>query len=270
MVRQYDGKVAIITGAASGLGRALAKELAGRRCHLALVDIDAPRLAETKQELSRPGIVVSAHCSDVGLEQDLERAAAEIEGMHGTVHLLINNAAVSASASFLNTSSGHFDHVMRVNFCGVVYCCRIFLPLLLRHGEGQILNISSCFAWVGYPRKTAYASSKAAIRAFSESLRWEIADYGVGVTVLYPGPLNTSIVRNGFSDSADSQEREQEFLRSRGLPLGAVAKRSLDRLRTNPSRIVIGADYRLMDLLGRLSPGLASRVTQFTSRRFGF
>lgn len=270
MVREYKGRVAVVTGAANGLGRALAKELGNRNCHLALVDIDSSALMRARQELARPGSVVTCHCADVGSEQNLERVAGEVVNAHGTVHLLVNNAAISASASFLNTNAADFERIIRVNVFGVVYGCRVFLPILQKHAEGHILNVSSCFAWLGYPRKTAYASSKGAVRAFSESLRWEVAERGVGVTVLYPGPLHTTLVRSGVFDSAEQLQREEKFLQKRGLSLERVAQRSLDRLVTNPSRIVIGADYRLLDLLSRLSPRLASRAMRFVSERAGF
>jgi len=260
----------VVTGAANGLGRALAKELAARKCHLALIDTDASLLPQVKEELVPAGVTVTHHCADVGSEQALQRVAAEIGSTHGTVHLVINNAAVSASASFANTGATEFERIVQVNFFGVVYGCRAFLPLLQRHAEGQILNVGSCFAWLGYPGKTAYASSKGALRAFSESLRLELAGTGVGVTLLYPGPLHTSLVRNGFSDSEQRRRREEQFLTRRGLPLQRVARRCLDRLLTNPSRIVIGFDYRLLDTLVRLSPRIAGRLMGFAASRAGF
>lgn len=270
MLRSYAGKVAVITGAAHGLGRALATELAVRKSHLALIDTDAVGLQTSATVLPRDGIVVTQHLADVASESDVERVAGEIGNAHGTAHLLISNAAVSASASFRNMSPVSFERVMQINYFGVVNSCRSFLPLLEAHTEGQILNVSSCFGWIGYPRKAAYASSKAAVKAFSESLRWEVASHGVGVTVLYPGPLSTSIVRDGISDSEPLREKEETFLRVRGLSLEKVARRSLDRLLANPIRIVIGLDYHAFDFLARLSPTLACRMMRFSSDRLGF
>jgi len=142
--------------------------------------------------------------------------------------------------------------------------------LLQKHAEGQILNVASCFAWLGYPGKTAYASSKGALRAFSESLRLDLAKTGVGVTLLYPGPLQTFLVHRGMSDSEERRKREEQFLMRRGLPPQRVARQCLEKLLTNPSRIVIGLDYRLLDVLARLSPRLADRAIQFGATRVGF
>jgi len=270
MLRQFTGRVAVVTGAAHGLGRAIARELAIRKCRLALIDRDSSALAAAAEELRAHSESVTAHVADVSAFSEVERVAAEVRDAHGSAHLLVNNAAVSASASFLQTGPADFDRIMAVNFFGVVHGCRAFLPLLLLHGEGQILNVSSCFAWVGYPRKTAYAASKGALRAFSEALRSELAGSGVGVTVLFPGPLRTSLVRTGICESAESRRREERFLLSRGLDPAHAARVSLNRLLSNPGRIVVGLDYRLLDLLARLSPRLAVRAMRIAAARAGF
>jgi short-subunit dehydrogenase len=270
MLRRYEGRVAVVTGAANGLGRALAGGLAARKCHLALIDVDSSALRNTAQELAERGIVVTHHIADVGSLQDLERVVIEIGKAHGAVHVLVNNAAISASAAFSTTSGEDFERIVRVNFFGVVHGCRVFLPLLREHAEGQILNVSSCFAWLGYPGKTAYASSKAAIRAFSESLRLEIASHGVGVSVLYPGPMHTALVRSGISDSEERRDRENRFLETRGISPERVAFVALDRLLANPSRILIGFDYRVLDLLARLSPRLAEQSMRLGTIRVRF
>ena len=270
MLNEYGGKVAVITGAANGLGRALATELAGRKCHLALVDTDDLGLKSVREKLVLSGINLTVHCADVGSELAMRSVAGEIEGSHTNVHLVINNAAVSASVPFAAMAGAEFERVVRVNFYGVVYGCRAFLPFLLEHANGQILNVASCFAWLGYPGKTAYASSKGAVRSFSESLRLELAQSGVGVTLLYPGPLNTALVRKGICDSELRRNREQQFLVSRGLPLERVARRCLDRLLANPARIVLGFDYLLLDAIARLSPRVAARAMALVAARAGF
>jgi NAD(P)-dependent dehydrogenase (short-subunit alcohol dehydrogenase family) len=270
MLRDYRGKVAVITGAGGGLGRALGMELAARRCNLALIDTDAAGLARTAAETSVCPVFVTHYCADVGSQTELERVAKEVGRAHGTTDLLINNAAISASSAFANTPADVFEQIMRINFFGAVHGCRAFLPALQAQPEAQILNIASCFAWIGYPRKTAYAASKGALRAFSESLRLELRDTGIGVTVLYPGPLPTSLVRTGFSDSKECGEREERFLFKRGLPLDRVARKCLDRLLFDPTRIVVGSDYWTFDLLTRMAPRLASCLIGMVSKRAGF
>ena len=270
VLREYSERVAVITGAANGLGRALARELAARKCRLALVDIDSSALLEVREALAQPGLAVTHHHADVGSEQALQRAAVEIASAHGNVHLVINNAAISASAGFNNTSAAEFVRIIRVNFFGTVYGCRTFLPFLQKHTEGHFLNVASSFAWMGYPGKTAYASSKGALRSFSESLRLELAGSGIGVTLLYPGPLNTQLVRSGISDSVQRRQLEAAFLTRRGLPTERAARRCLDELLTNPGRIAVGLDYRLLDMLARLSPRLAGWAMGFASARAGF
>jgi short-subunit dehydrogenase len=270
MLNGYRDRVAVVTGAARGLGKSLAGELAARGCRLALIDIDCGALETAARELAKTGTPVTYHCVDVSSAEAMEAAAREIAATHGAIDLLINNAAVSASASFANTSAAEFDRIVRVNFLGLVYGCRVFLPWLQKSGQGQILNVCSCFAWCGYPRKTAYAASKGAIRAFSESLRIELAPRGVGVTLLYPGPVRTAIVCDGISDSKEQLAREERFLRERGRAPESAAKLALDRLRKNPPRVVIGLDYWMLDLITRLSPRLALQAMDWSTRRFGF
>jgi short-subunit dehydrogenase len=270
VLRDYSGKVAVVTGAASGLGRAFAHELASRHCNLALIDVDSQRLATVGKALENSAAVVTQHCVDVASYSAMESVASAVVRHHQGVHFLINNAGVSVSSQFLSTDRVAFERVLAVNYLGMVYGCRLFLPLLQRQAEAQILNVSSCFAWVGYPGKTAYAASKAAVRAFSECLRLELADTTVGVTVLYPGVVRTNLVRSGACDSPEKHHREGAFLQSRGAAPERVVKRCLDAVKRNPHQIVIGRDYHLLDALARLSPALAAKLIHAAARRQAF
>jgi len=270
MLRSYTGKVAVVTGAASGLGLALARELARRKCHLALVDIDGEKLAAAESSLASADIRISGHTADVASAETMRDLAQRVSAEHGAAHLLINNAGIGISAPLSATSPDAFDRLMRVNFDGVLNGCRAFLPLLQQQPEAQIVNVSSCFAWLGYPGKSAYSASKAAVRAFSEALRMELAETAVGVTVLYPGIVATSIVSHGVAVSPDLRDREAAFLAQRGRNPDDAARLALDRLAGNPHRILIGSEYRLLDALTRFSPGLAARIVRWGAKRQGF
>jgi NAD(P)-dependent dehydrogenase (short-subunit alcohol dehydrogenase family) len=258
--------VALVTGAASGLGRALALELSRRGVELELLDTDRAGLERVAAECGRSAGV---HCTDVSSRDHMGAAAQTVHARHGGLDLLINNAGISISAPFEFSTPENFERVIEVNFLGIVNGCRSFLPLLRGRPSPQILNVASSFAWHGYPGKSAYAASKAAVRAFSESLRGELAGT-VGVTALYPGPLATNIVNRGGAESEESRARENAFLAKRGLALDRVARETLDKLRGNPARILIGFDYRMGDLIARVSPALAGRLSIFAARRLRF
>ncbi len=270
MPRDYAGKVAVVTGAGSGLGKALSAELARRGCSIALVDVNAEGLEAAERGLAPFGISLTRHCVDVASEPAVRHLASVVLEEHGAVDLLINNAGISISAPFEEIETVAFERVVRVNFMGVVHACRAFLPALRGRPGAQIVNVASAFAWMGYPGKTAYAASKGAVRAFSESLRLECAAAKIGVTVLYPGVLDTNIVVHGISASEEQRSREAAFLHARGIPLQTAARRAIDGMRGNPGRIVIGLDYRVMDAAARFSPRLAAWLAGRSAARSGF
>jgi NAD(P)-dependent dehydrogenase (short-subunit alcohol dehydrogenase family) len=246
------------------LGYSIVCELARRGAKVAAID-SAP-----EQQESRDGSQISSYTADVAVEQQLAAVAQDVVERYGRVDLLVNNAAVSASVSFTCIPAEMFERIVRVNFLGVVNACRVFLPYLKRGSHSQILNVSSCFAWTGYPGKSAYAASKAAIRAFSECLRMELTPEGIGVTLLYPGPVRTGIVERGHSESPERKQNEAAFLSKHGLPADLVAARCLDRLQKNPARIIVGAQYRLIDLASRAVPSITQWAISKASARTGF
>lgn len=258
------GKTAVVTGAGSGLGAAISLELSRRGFRLALMDRDPDRLDFVAQQLP-PG--TTTHIADVSSESEIAAAAKAIGP---AVHLLILNAGISISLPFHDTNPADFRRLMDVNFFGAVNCARAFLPHLTSETPSQIVAVSSCFAWLGYPGKSAYAASKAALRSWAESLRHELAPKGVGVTILYPGAIATNIVRDGISASDRARTDEDGFLRQHGLSPETVARRTCDALPRSPARILIGTQYRLLDAAARLSPALAERLVRIAASRAGF
>lgn len=267
-MRSFVDKVAVITGAARGIGLALANALHARGCAVALVDIESS-LPEVAAGF-RDGPRVTAHVCDV---RDRARVAAivgEVQAVHGRVNILVNNAGVALAGRFLEVSAEDFDWVMAVNFGGALNMARAFVPAMLHEPEAQLLNVCSSFAWLGVAGKTGYGASKAALRAFSEALRAELSQTSVGVTLLFPGPVATELVQRGRAASQPQKTAEAEFVASRAIPVERVVRRALNGMRRNASRVVVGMDYRLIDALVRISPAFAHAVATRASRTLPF
>lgn len=244
------GKIAVITGAGSGIGFAIAQELSARGCQLMLIDSHPERLDAVSQALSP----MARHAVDVSDPHAVTACAADIARETDTVHFLINSAGVALHGEFLETANADLRWVMETNFFGTVHCCRAFLPLLKAAAPSRILNVSSSFAWTGFPGKSAYCASKHALRGFSETLRLELERNGIGVTALYPGPVDTGIIRHGRAVSESQRAREASFLARRGVPLDCVARAAVDGMLANHPRVVLSPDYRALDILTRFAP----------------
>ena len=199
---RLEGRTAIITGAAGGIGRALAVSLARRGCHLALADIDEAGLVGTAG-LAR-GVRLSLHRLDVADRHAVAGFPALVAAEHPGVALLFNNAGVALGGTFEQISEEDFEWLFEINFWGVVRMTRAFLPLLRASGDARVVNLSSVFGLVAPPEQVAYAAGKFAVRGFSEGLRHELEGTGVGVTVVHTGGVATSISRRhaapGVSD----------------------------------------------------------------------
>ncbi|MBV8645608.1 MAG: SDR family NAD(P)-dependent oxidoreductase, partial [Candidatus Eremiobacteraeota bacterium] len=179
------GKIVAVTGAGSGIGRALALALVERHAIVALADRDADGLAETHRLASRNG-VASQHVLDVADQAAVERFAAAVKAQHGGVHAIVNNAGVALFGTVEQLSLDEMRWLIDINFWGVVYGCKAFLPLLRAQSAGFIVNISSAFGLWGPPGQAAYAASKFAVRGFSEALRGELQDSGISVVTVHP------------------------------------------------------------------------------------
>jgi NAD(P)-dependent dehydrogenase (short-subunit alcohol dehydrogenase family) len=256
------GGVAVVTGAASGIGRALAHRLAREKMSLALADVDAPGLAETAREVSErfgeKNISISTHVVNVSDAAGMEAFASDVIQRHGRVTLLINNAGVALHGNFEEISLSDFEWLMGINFWGVVYGVGNFLPILRRQPRAHIVNLSSIYGIISPAGQTAYSASKFAVRGFTEALLHELAGSNVGVSCVHPGGIRTLIAKNArVGAGVHSSIRDlnlARFERHAALPPEAAADRIVRGVKRNEPRILIGKDAIRIDRLQRLLP----------------
>lgn len=251
--------VAVVTGAASGIGRALAVKLAQERvAGVAISDLNEDGLKETAAIVESLGILVSSHITDVSKLDQVERLAAEALDNHGRVTHLVNNAGVGLIGTFDQISIEDFEWLMGINFWGVVYGCRVFLPILRQQESAHIVNVSSVFGLIAPEEQTAYCSSKFAVRGFTETLQHELAGTNVAVSRVYPGGILTNIIRN----SRVGKDTPGEW-KAQGTKLfDKIAKTTADEaaevivqgLKARDPRILIGKDARAISLISRIFP----------------
>ena len=256
------GRTAVVTGAAGGIGRGIALALARRGCHLALADIDETALSRTAAEIAgvetASRLRLSHHRLDVASRAAVAALPAQVLAAHGAVDILVNNAGVALGGTFREIAESDFDWLIGVNFWGVVQMTRAFLPLLSDSEEARIVNVSSLFGLIALPGQTAYAASKFAVRGFSESLRHELADTRIGVTVVHPGGIATSIAKNARMPASLSEDEVAKrrtffdsFLTMPPETAGEIIVRGVEQRR---ARILVGADAKYAALIERLMP----------------
>jgi NAD(P)-dependent dehydrogenase (short-subunit alcohol dehydrogenase family) len=272
----FTGLTAVVTGAASGIGRALATELVGRGARVAGSDVDAVGLAQTAS-LCRSG-EFRGYDVDVADRGAVLQHAEEVARDFGDVHLVINNAGVALVATVAEMTWADYDWLMSVNVGGVVNGTKAFLPYLIRSGDGHLVNISSAFGFLGVPTMSAYTAAKFAVRGFTEALRQEMimSRRPVSVHCVHPGGIRTGIVahaRTGESIRLDKQRQVRDFARiARTSPEGA-ARSILRGVARNSPRILVGPDAYLLDALPRVIgaryQGVAARGARTFGRRFG-
>lgn len=255
---KVDGCVAVLTGAGSGIGRALALALAARGCQLALVDINTGQLGETAEQARQQGVRVSEHPMDVADRDAVAGLPQQVIGEHGQVDLLINNAGVALGGQFDQVSSEDFDWLMAINFDAVVCMTRAFLPRLRERPRARIVNVSSLFGLITPGGQTAYCASKFAVRGFSNALRLELANTSVGVSVVHPGGIATAIATSARmpkgtseTDWAPRLQRAQKLLRMRPVTAAEIIVRGIER---DKPRVIVGNDARILSWLERLMP----------------
>lgn len=254
------GVTAVVTGAASGIGRAVSRRICERGCDLALVDLNEAGLTELGEWVRRAGRRASTHVVDVASREAMQRLPAAVLEKHPGVHLLVNNAGVALSGRFDACELDDIHWIVGINFWGVVYGCKFFLPHLRQQSQAHIVNICSDFGLLGFPTKTAYCASKFAVRGFTESLRAELHGSRIGVTCVYPGPVDTALIRSARAADPRKREIEAEFVASRGLSDERVAERIVRGVERRLPRVLIGHDARVIDLMTRICPVLTNTL----------
>jgi len=250
--------MAVVTGAGSGIGRALAQQLAAAGSGLAIADIDEAGLEQTAQSLGKSCVLVTTHVVDVAKEESMKSFASEVSARHGRVTLLMNNAGTSLHGEFDEVSLGDFRWLMDINFWGTVYGVKYFLPMLKREPRAHIVNLSSVFGIIAPAGQVPYAASKFAVRGFTEALRHELQESTVAVSCVHPGGIRTPIARHSrLGAGASAAKREENIARFERLArippekAAAVILRGVER---RSPRILIGVDAYQIDVLQRLRP----------------
>lgn len=279
-MKSFSGKVAAITGASSGMGRALALQLAQQGCGVAISDMDEKGLAETATLLQPYAVRVTSTVLDVSNKEAVFAWAEATAKEHGQVNMIFNNAGVALSGTSTALSLEDYEWIMNINFNGVLYGTKAFLPHLEASGEGHIVNTSSVFGLASQPLMSGYNASKFAVRGLTESLRQdlEIAKSNVSASCVHPGGIKTNIARTARMDASVeavtgvSQETSvREFEKLFTTTAEQAAKVILKGVRKNKRRILIGSDARVFELLVRLFPTgyqwLFTKAVQLQSKK---
>jgi NAD(P)-dependent dehydrogenase (short-subunit alcohol dehydrogenase family) len=271
-MRTLDGKVVVITGAGSGIGRALALHAGTRGAVLALSDIDEVGLLATA-ELAGAGLARDVRIDklDVSDRTAMASYASSVRAELGRVNVLFNNAGVALHGELEEISYDELEWIMGINFWGVVYGTKEFLPHLVDSGDGHVVNISSLFGLMGMPGQSAYNASKFAVRGLTEALRQEmlVAGHPVAVTCVHPGGIKTAIARNARTTAAHDRATVADFFDRKLARTSAetAAKVIIDGVLADKPRIVVGADAKLLDLWVRLVGARYQNTVARTARR---
>ena len=266
-MKDVKGKVAVVTGAGSGIGRALAQELAAKGAQVWGTDVNAQGLGETVDLVRAGGYEIVTSLSDVSQKDDVAALAEKVRGEMGQVDILINNAGVAMTGTFSTLSLEDMEWIFSINYWGVVYCTQAFLPLLMARPESSLVNVSSLFGLLGVARNSAYCSTKFAVRALSETLRQELKGSSVSVTSVHPGGIKTNIVRNARVIDAEGQVCEEKhdkfsalFDRIARTTPEKAASLIVSAIEKKKPRLLIGSDAKTGDLIQRFFPGSFDRI----------
>lgn len=272
-MKGFDGKVAVVTGAGSGIGQALAIELGRSGAKLAISDVDTDGLAATEERLKAISAPVKADLLDVTEREAFALYADAVKEHYGTVNQIYNNAGISFMGSIEASQFKDIERVMDVDFWGVVNGTKVFLPHLIASGDGHVINVSSVFGLLAVPGQGAYNAAKFAVRGFTEALRQEmlVAGHPVKVTCVHPGGIKTAIARNSAAVEGLDQEELAKYFDKRLASTSAqkAARVILDGVRKNKARVLVGNDAKALDLLARVTGSGYQRVVAAVTSRQG-
>ena len=269
-MKKFTDKKIVITGAGSGIGRALAIEFASLNAFLILADNDTSNLSETRSILREMQIDSACYELDVASYQAMHDFATSVYRNHGDIDILINNAGVTLMDRFIDGNLDDFHWLMNINFWGAVNGVKVFLPSLLRSENACIINLSSIFGIMAIPGQAAYNSSKFALKGFTEALKMELCESSVNVCSVHPGGVKTEIANNARVGSNTSEASRtkllNEFDRLTLTSAEKAAKEIIKGVQNNKRRIMIGMDAKLADILVRLFPGTYEKIMGLEER----
>lgn len=256
---EIQNRIAVVTGAASGIGRALALGLAQEGARLVLADINQAGLTETAALIQKAGHAKAVtYALDVSSRDDVQAFADDVEARFGGADIVLNNAGVTHFSKVEDLSYEDFEWIMNIDFWGVIHGTKSFLPQMRRKGSGHVVNISSIFGIVGAPAQSAYNAAKFAVRGFTEALRLEMRGSGIEISCVHPGGVKTGIMRTArYLQHVPNDAREKmwsDFDLLPLLPADKAAQIIIKGIKKNKKRIIVGNDARMMDWIQRLLP----------------
>ncbi|WP_291369645.1 MULTISPECIES: SDR family oxidoreductase [unclassified Acinetobacter] len=273
-MKNFKNKVAAITGAGSGIGQQLAVLLAKQGCHLSLSDVNEQGLANTVELVKDSHVRVTTKKVNVAKLEEVRDWAAETVKDHGSVNMIFNNAGVALGSTVEGASYEELEWIVNINFWGVVYGTKEFLPLIKKSGEGHIINISSLFGLTAQPTQSAYNATKFAVRGFTESLRQELdmENGGVSALCVHPGGIRTNIANAAkMNDSIRTlgmhpEKSAKSFNKLLRCPPEEAARQIIEAVQKDKRRLLIGNDAKTLDLIQRILPTGYQRITAFATK----
>lgn len=268
----FTGKVCVITGAGSGIGRALAENLARRGAKLALSDIDTEGLAETVRRCEAAGAQVKSDRLNVAEREAVLLYADEVKKHFGVVHQIYNNAGIAFHGEVIDSQFKDIERIMDVDFWGVVNGTKAFLPHLIESGAGHVVNVSSLFGLIAVPGQSAYNAAKFAVRGFTESLRQEMMarNEPVKVTCVHPGGIKTAVARNAtYAEGIDAKQFASFFDKQLALHTPEMAAETItEAVAKGQGRVLIGWEAKVIDVFVRATGSYYQRIANLVNRRF--